>query len=169
LDQLTDGQVLLDELGWNETLPCHTLYIRIRPNAGPYVGGQYRFQICLGPTFPQCAPEVACLDVIFHPNIDPTETENNVCLSTLDEWTPSCSLDDVIQGLLFLFHNPNLDDPLSPYVTVGMDEDEFVECVRKTMEGMLLDGCRYGRTVIIDEASPPTTLTTALTTTTTVT
>ena len=94
------------------------------------------------------APDVACLDIVYHPNIDPTESERNICLSLLDEWQPTNGLDDVIQGILFLLHNPNISESFSPYFDITQDEKAFKACVRRTMKGESLDGCKYSRTII---------------------
>ena len=85
-------------------------------------------------------PTVTCLTNIYHPNIDPTETWVNVCMNIFDDWPPCYGLQDCIQGLLFLLHNPNLSDPLSPYFDGSLDEEEFARNVRKSLLGEEVEG-----------------------------
>ena len=48
---------------------------------------------------------------------------------------------DCVQALVFLFHNPNLDDPLSPYFdSTEMSEVEFAEQVTRSLKGEMVDG-----------------------------
>lgn len=89
-----------------------------------------------------------CLNNIYHPNIDPTEDDTNVCLSLLEEWQPNFGLDDIIQGLLFLLHNPNLSDPLSPYFDPDMDESEFQSNVQQSLLGQQVEGCFFDSSVM---------------------
>ena len=93
------------------------------------------FQIKMGNDFPESSPEVNCDTEIYHPNIDPTSESYNVCLSLFDEWTPSYGIRDVIQGLLFLFYNPNVDDPLSTYFGDCLTDEEFEANVRAFLRG----------------------------------
>ena len=53
---------------------------------------------------------LACAQ-IYHPNID---TQGSVCLNILrQDWRPVFNLNSVMIGLLFLFLEPNPDDPLN--------------------------------------------------------
>jgi hypothetical protein len=48
---------------------------------------------------------------VYHPNID---MAGHVCLNILrDDWKPVLALHAVISGLLFLFNEPNPNDPLN--------------------------------------------------------
>ena len=86
---------------------------------------------------------MTCLTNIYHPNIDPTDQYANVCLNILDDWPPSYGLQDLIQGILFLLHNPNLDDPLSPYFDDFYDEEEFAKNVRMSLRGEKVEGVTF--------------------------
>jgi ubiquitin-conjugating enzyme E2 M len=47
----------------------------------------------------------------YHPNIN---LQGNVCLNILrDDWRPILNIQNVIHGLIFLFLDPNPDDPLN--------------------------------------------------------
>ena len=98
-----------------------------------------QFQIEMQSDYPLSAPLVNCETEIYHPNIDPTSEEYNVCLNLFDEWTESYGLRDVIQGLLFLMYNPNLEDPLSTYFGDPIPEDEFESNVRASLRGEDVD------------------------------
>lgn len=48
---------------------------------------------------------------IYHPNID---VDGNVCLNILrEDWKPVLDINAVIYGLIYLFYEPNPDDPLN--------------------------------------------------------
>ena len=98
---------------------------------------------------------MTCLTNIYHPNIDPTDCDDNVCLNIFNEWLPCYGLQDCIQGLLFLLHNPNLTDPLSPYFDAFYDEEEFAKNVRKSLMGEVVEGATFDT-----QESPPATDTT---------
>ena len=75
------------------------------------------FQIDLPDDLPASEPSVTCISDMYHPNIDNNVgvEDYNVCLSLFDEWQATYGLEDCIQGLLFLMHHLNLNDPLSPF------------------------------------------------------
>ena len=74
-------------------------------------GGKYEFQLEISPNYPHDAPRCKCLTQIYHPNID---VEGNVCLNILrDDWKPVLGINAVILGLIFLFIEPNPNDPLN--------------------------------------------------------
>lgn len=101
--------------------------------------------------YPEDVPQVVCLNRIYHPNIDPVMDgdENNgyivsnVCVSLLDEWTSTMSLDHVIMAVLFLLNYPQMDDPLSPLMDSSVSEDEFNENVRRSLRGEEVDGYTF--------------------------
>jgi ubiquitin-protein ligase len=48
---------------------------------------------------------------VYHPNID---LEGHVCLNILrDEWKPVLDINTVIYGIIYLFYEPNPNDPLN--------------------------------------------------------
>ena len=85
--------------------------------------------------YPKKAPNITCLMQIYHPNID---DNGIVCLNLFSrEWTETHTLEDCVQGLLFLLYNPNLDDPNNPFFDREYDNnfDDFTENVRLWIEG----------------------------------
>ena len=119
--------------------PGSSFYVEITPRDGPYAHASFVFYIeaSLEPGYPEQQPVVSCLTRVYHPNID-TQHHNhydNVCVSTLSDWDGgvNCTLDALVQSLLFLFYSPNLDDPLTS--DVSSDEVQFLANVRIAIEG----------------------------------
>ena len=90
-------------------------------------------------------PKVFCETDIYHPNIDTTDDEydtsgSNVCLNLLDRgtWNRKFGLEGAVLGLVFLLHNPNLEDPLAP--DIENDLEVFEENVKLYMRGEEVDG-----------------------------
>ena len=123
--------------------------VEILPNDGFYCGGKFNFRVTLK-DYPDRAPSVRCVTQIYHPNID-NET-GDICLNLFDEWTATSTLEDCVQGLLFLLYNPNLDDPLSPLFDPECDNDfdDFAENVRLSLEGGEVEGCTFERNLVND-------------------
>lgn len=155
LDSLTNGQasVTVDE----ENVCKFTL--TIVPNDGLYRNGKFDFEISFDDpsSYPENLPLVICTTPIYHPNIDNDCDDTNVCLSLFDEWD-SNSLVDIVQGLLFLFYNPNLEDPLSSLFDGSEAEDQFAENVRLSLMGELkVDEVSFERNQVTDDkADTPT-------------
>ena len=83
---------------------------------------------------PEIAPTVRCITDIYHPNIDRYSClgTTNVCLNLFDEWQPDFGLQDVVQGLLFLLHNPAPGHALLD----GFDPEKYEKNVAKNKEGL---------------------------------
>ena len=78
---------------------------------GLYQGGVYTFSVTVKDAYPHEPPKVLCTQKVYHPNID---YQGNVCLNILrEDWKPVLSLNAVLVGMLFLFLEPNADDPLN--------------------------------------------------------
>jgi ubiquitin-conjugating enzyme E2 M len=85
--------------------------VTVRPDTGYWAGARYIFQFMIHAEYPHKAPKVLCRTKIYHPNID---LEGNVCLNILKEdWKPVLDINAVIYGLVYLFYEPNPDDPLN--------------------------------------------------------
>jgi len=124
LDSLFDKQVIL-ELGDEIT----TFKVILRPNAGYYEGGKFTFQFEVPSEYPFSPPNITCLTSTYHPNI----YSSDVCLSILgSDFEDSLRLEHYINGLLYLFHNPNFDDMLN-YVEFE-NKEEFKKLVQNVIE-----------------------------------
>ena len=94
----------------------------------------------VSPSYPHEAPKCHCETMIYHPNID---LLGNVCLNILRaDWKPVLGVNAVILGLIFLFIEPNPNDPLNKEAAELMRTNEaaFREKVRKSLKGGLIDG-----------------------------
>ena len=108
-------------------------------------GGRYNFSIEISPNYPHDAPKVKCMTQIYHPNID---LMGNVCLNILrDDWKPVLGINAVILGLIFLFIEPNPNDPLNHEAAALMRDQpvKFKQNVRKTLQGGSFEGHNYDK------------------------
>ena len=82
-----------------------------RETESMWCGGKYNFTVRVPPEYPHKPPVVHCDTPVYHPNID---TDGNVCLNILRaDWKPVLDIGNVIMGLIFLFLEPNPNDPLN--------------------------------------------------------
>ncbi|XP_065197067.1 uncharacterized protein LOC135828557 [Sycon ciliatum] len=140
-------EVLLDGLDFDQ--PLKHFNIRIRPNGGPYRGGTFEFFISLQDEGP---PRVFCETQIYHPNIDPDD--NCLCFNLLDDlWEDTLTLEDIVQGLLFLFYHPAIDDPLSHHFNGSESWEEFEENVRASLRGESINDYDFKRNLIEEEST----------------
>ena len=124
--------------------------VEIVPNDGLYCGGKFNFEVTLK-DYPKTAPSVTCVTQIYHPNIDNDNGE--ICLNLFSEWSETYTLEDCVQGLLFLMYNPNLEDPLSPLFDPEDDNsyDDFAKNVRRSLQGEEVDGYTFERNLVDDD------------------
>ena len=107
------------------------------------MGGKYKFTVVVPKNYPHEPPKCHCETQIYHPNID---MQGNVCLNILRaDWKPVLGMNTVILGLIFLFIEPNPDDPLNHEAAQLMrtNEYQFREKVTKTMRGGNIDGASF--------------------------
>ena len=159
IDSFSNGQASIAESPSEEEDTLTIIYVNISPNDGPYKGGTFKFKFDLSDDYPDISPpKINCLTKVYHPNIDQVDdySEGDICLNLLDElWTPELTLEDYIQGLLFLFYNPNIEDPLNPAFLGSESEEEFEDNVQRSMKGEEIDGILYDK-VLFDEEEPET-------------
>ena len=110
-------------------------------------GGKYEFSIEVQPTYPHDAPKCLCLTPIYHPNID---LQGHVCLNILrDDWRPVLGINAVILGLIFLFIEPNPNDPLNHEAAEIMRKNptDFTSRVKRTLRGGTFEGVTYPKMI----------------------
>lgn len=123
--------------------------LEITPNDGLYRGGKFEFEVKIQ-DYPKNAPNVTCSTQIYHPNIDDA---GEICLNLFSEWAETNTLEDCVQGLLFLLYNPNLEDPLSPLFDPEFDTDleDFAQNVRLSLEGGVVEGNEFERNLVDED------------------
>lgn len=132
--------------GDNDEDNMEQVKVAIAPNDGHYKGGRFVFELDLNDGYPQTAPGIRCLSNVYHPNIDMVDgySEGEICLNLLDEgFSSELTLEDYVQGLLFLFYNPNIDDPLSGAFSGSESEEVFHANVRRSMRGESIDDLSF--------------------------
>ena len=152
IENFTDGQASLKEQTDSDSLS--EIQVTFTIKSGPYRGAIIDFSIDTT-DFPTTAPGVTCLTELYHPNIDFDEEEPGVvCLNLLEElWNEETTLEDVIQGLLFLFYHANVEDPLSLHFTGSETEEEFERNVRLSLRGKPVNDCIIPRVLPDDYES----------------
>ena len=153
IDSFSGGQARLGEGTDDQEDALTTVNVSIAPTSGPYRGGRFDFTLDMSEGYPSCPPAVRALTKMYHPNVELADAEDeedgSVCVNLLDElWTPAMTLEDVVQGLLFLLHNPNVEDPLSSLFCGSEDEDEFRRNVRLSLRGGNVAGVDFKRNLL---------------------
>jgi len=120
----------------------------VRPEEGSYwYGATYTFTVTVPPEYPFEPPKISCNTKIYHPNID---LNGKVCLNILrQDWKPVLDVNNVILGLLFLFIEPNPNDPLNEEAAKQMRDDKkgFSEIVKKTLKGQSYNGVTFPKLI----------------------
>ena len=121
--------------------------VSISPDTGYWAGATYHFVFTIPAHYPHSPPKVECKTKIYHPNID---LQGKVCLNILrEDWRPVLDINSVIYGLIYLFYEPNPDDPLNHEAAelFRKDVNQFERLVNRTLRGGLLDGVYFERLV----------------------
>jgi ubiquitin-conjugating enzyme E2 M len=121
--------------------------VTISPDSGYWKGATYHFAFSIPPHYPHSPPKVECMTKIYHPNID---LEGKVCLNILrEDWKPVLDINSVIYGLIYLFYEPNPDDPLNQEAAELFRKDvrQFERLVTRTLRGGVLDGVHFEKLV----------------------
>ena len=83
----------------------------VSPDSGCWSGAKYHFTFAIPALYPHEPPKVTCNTKIYHPNIN---LAGAVCLNILrEDWKPVLDINAVIYGLIYLYYEPNPDDPLN--------------------------------------------------------
>ncbi|KAL7537941.1 hypothetical protein ACHAXR_008168 [Thalassiosira sp. AJA248-18] len=121
--------------------------VSITPDSGFWKNATYKFKFDIPDHYPHTPPKVHCDTKIFHPNIN---LEGKVCLNILrEDWKPVLDINAVIYGLIFLFYEPNPDDPLNHEAAelFRKDTKQFERLVQRTLRGGSMDGVYFERLV----------------------
>eukprot|EP00467_Chlorarachnion_reptans_P016701 CAMPEP_0114499782 /NCGR_PEP_ID=MMETSP0109-20121206/7607_1 /TAXON_ID=29199 /ORGANISM="Chlorarachnion reptans, Strain CCCM449" /LENGTH=195 /DNA_ID=CAMNT_0001677385 /DNA_START=78 /DNA_END=665 /DNA_ORIENTATION=- len=117
----------------------------LSPEEGYWLGGTFHFRCQVPDDYPYKPPKITCRDKIYHPNLD---LQGNVCLNILrKDWRPILDLQSIIHGLVFLFTEPNPNDPLNQDAAKVLrdNESQFRSNVRRAMQGKSVDGETFQR------------------------
>merc|ERR1719384_2750357 len=112
-----------------------TFFIAVKPDAGLWKGGTFTFKFIVPDDYPHKPPKVTLEESIYHPNID---VNGAVCLNLLRaDWKPILTVQQILHGLIFIFLEPNPDDPLnhSAARTLRENPEKFNSNVRKSLMG----------------------------------
>ena len=123
------------------------VYVNLAREECMWKGAQYKFTVTVPPNYPHDPPKCHCDTQIYHPNID---LAGNVCLNILRaDWKPVLGINAVILGLIFLFIEPNPNDPLNKEAAELMRNNEtaFREKVRKSLKGGIIDGVAFPKQI----------------------
>lgn len=148
---VTDTQELdlggITSMRWPDTKKLTEMTLTVTPDTGYWKNATYEFNISVPPEYPHKPPKVTCATKIFHPNID---LQGAVCLNILrGDWKPVFDLNTVVNGVTFLFYEPNPDDPLNHDAArlFRENEPEFRQQVLRSLRGGTVQGERFPRLV----------------------
>ena len=121
--------------------------VTITPDSGFWKNAKYKFKFDIPDHYPHTPPKVHCDTKIYHPNIN---LEGKVCLNILrEDWKPVLDINAVIYGLIFLFYEPNPDDPLNHEAAelFRKDTKNFERLVQRTLRGGMMDGVHFDKLI----------------------
>eukprot|EP00598_Pedospumella_elongata_P002152 CAMPEP_0184968032 /NCGR_PEP_ID=MMETSP1098-20130426/1207_1 /TAXON_ID=89044 /ORGANISM="Spumella elongata, Strain CCAP 955/1" /LENGTH=220 /DNA_ID=CAMNT_0027489583 /DNA_START=77 /DNA_END=739 /DNA_ORIENTATION=- len=121
--------------------------VTVSPDSGFWSGAKYVFTVAIPALYPHEPPKVTCRTKIYHPNIN---LEGNVCLNILrEEWKPVLDINAVIYGMIYLFYEPNPDDPLNREAAdlYRTDKNQFERVVKRTLQGYSHAGEAFERLI----------------------
>lgn len=122
-------------------------HVAVAPDSGYWKGATYQFTFRIPAHYPHEPPKVDCTTRIYHPNID---LQGKVCLNILrEDWKPVLDINAVIYGLIYLFYEPNPDDPLNTEAAelFRRDVTKFEGLVARTLQGGTMDGVQFEKLV----------------------
>lgn len=121
--------------------------VTVSPDSGFWQGATYHFSFAIPAHYPHEPPKVECKTLIYHPNID---LQGKVCLNILrEDWKPVLDINAVIYGLIYLFYEPNPDDPLNHEAAdlFRKDVKQFERLVDRTLRGGQMDGVFFEKLI----------------------
>ena len=139
IDSAFAGQIRVAEPD-NDEDGYFRINVDILPRDGPYALGKFTFKITCQEEYGPSPPSVTCLSTILHPNIMPQSEGGDICVSLLEEWTADCTLEDMVQALIFLLYNPNPESALNYHCSVENVEDMAALAKRSLFGGSVETG-----------------------------
>ncbi|CAI2723634.1 unnamed protein product [Schistosoma spindalis] len=133
----TNGQAKI--LSWDNNNHSNQPYeiqfrVKISPNEGLYAHAEYEFEIIIRLEHYGETPVVRCMSHIYHPNIEDYDIGGAVCLNLLQNWNIGMGLKAIINGLLFLFYEPNEQDPINEHFIIPSGSS-FQQAVIESLQG----------------------------------
>lgn len=122
-------------------------HVSVTPDSGYWKGATYDFLFGIAPMYPHEPPKVTCETKIYHPNIN---LEGNVCLNILrEDWKPVLDINAVIYGLIYLFYEPNSDDPLNLEAAemLRSNINQFSKNVQRSLRGGSVGGTSFEKLI----------------------
>ncbi|CAI5711275.1 unnamed protein product [Peronospora destructor] len=121
-------------------------YEEIAVDTGLWKGASYGFSFKIPPMYPHDPPKVQCLTKIYHPNID---LDGNVFKYPTWDWKPVLDINSVIYGLIYLFYEPNPDDPLNKEAAelFRNDPSQFAAVVHRSLRGYSVKGIEFEKLI----------------------
>ena len=136
-----EGKIMLEDIDGNPNTKSHThihSYESLATKWGYYNDGKPNAKKARelfekkAKEYPNKKPEVCFLTPIYHINVNPkagmSEPLGHVCISTLNWWTPQCTIRQVLTDIFALFW---LSNPESPY---GLERAEEMNRRTKLLE-----------------------------------
>uniref|UniRef100_A0A6V1TYK4 UBC core domain-containing protein n=1 Tax=Heterosigma akashiwo TaxID=2829 RepID=A0A6V1TYK4_HETAK len=121
--------------------------VRVTPDTGMWRGATYHFTFAIPAMYPHEPPKVHCHTKIYHPNIN---LQGKVCLNILrEDWKPVLDINAVIYGLIYLFYEPNPEDPLNREAAelYRNDARQFERVVRRSLQGYSVGAEQFERLI----------------------
>jgi len=102
--------------------------LHIQPSNPPYAKGAFKLQLHFPAEYPFKPPKVTFKTKIYHPNID---EKGQVCLPIIspENWKPATKVEQVLQALVALIHDPEPEHPLR-----GELAEEYIKDKKKFMK-----------------------------------
>lgn len=119
--------------------------VSVTPDEGYWKTASFKFKFSVPDDYPYTPPKITCMTKIYHPNID---LQGAVCLNILrKDWKPVLDTQAIVHGLIFLFLEPNPDDPLNDDAAAVLrrDKSTFKRNVEMSLRGRMVDGVQFPR------------------------
>ncbi|CAM9307636.1 unnamed protein product [Heterosigma akashiwo] len=136
--------------------------VRVTPDTGMWRGATYHFTFAIPAMYPHEPPKVHCHTKIYHPNINLQGRGGGkllwhmlrskgecVCLNILrEDWKPVLDINAVIYGLIYLFSEPNPEDPLNHGGELYQERRPPVRrVVRRSLQGYSVGAEQFERLI----------------------